>query len=82
VALDLDGTDNPRGIDLSAFAWAVMRTETRIAGGNALVQLTLRAATYAEGAVDDTPKSNGVYVPPDPPVTWPQVIFIQAEEKR
>jgi hypothetical protein len=21
-------------------------------------------------------------VPPDPPVTWPQVIFIQAEEKR
>jgi hypothetical protein len=21
-------------------------------------------------------------VPPDPPLTWPQVIFIQAEEKR
>ena len=55
VVLDLDETTNGRGIDLSLFKFIPISAELDLSGGTGRVKVVLQAATYAEGAADDTP---------------------------
>lgn len=72
VLLDMDET--ARGIDLSTFRFMVESAELEIAGGTGRVRVMLQAATYAIGAVDDTPEAES-YPPFEPPVLNPPTVI-------
>jgi len=55
VVLDFDETTNERGIDLSLFLFMPVSAELDVSGGTGRVKVVFQAATYATGAVDDTP---------------------------
>lgn len=62
VVLDLDETTNGRGIDLSIFKFIPVSAELDLSGGTGRVKVVLQAATYAIGAVDDTPTSEAITI--------------------
>lgn len=56
IVLDLDETTNERGVDLTVFLFMVSSVELDIRStGEAETRVVLQAATWATGAVDDTP---------------------------
>ncbi|MBK8035292.1 MAG: hypothetical protein IPK17_38470 [Chloroflexi bacterium] len=73
VRLDLDETTNPRGIDLREFLFIVTTVEVQVRQGTARVVLTLRAATYAEGGVEDPAEALVSSLPDLPYIDVPSV---------